>query len=361
VPSAYTPGLIVRPAIKVLRERRLPIKGQVLVKSGDAVAPSTPVARAEQPGEVVAVKVAAILGVDPAEVPRLLKVKMGDMVKEGQLLAESRFFFGLFKSELKSPASGRVEYWSEVTGNLGIRLPPRPIEITAFLGGRVAEIFPGEGAMVEATAAVVQGVLGVGGESSGEVVLFDGASVLKTAQGKIAVYPGVISREMINMARTGGAAGLLGASIADEDLTYYVHEEIGAAVTGEEEVPFPLVVTEGLGKLDMPARTIEVLKLMSGKTGAISGRTQIRAGAVRPELVVPVEATAEAEEETAFALAVGKKVRLLRPPYFGQVGEVVDVPHTEEEIPTGARVPVVRVKTGAETVTVPRANVELLV
>jgi hypothetical protein len=225
----------------------------------------------------------------------------------------------------------------------------------------VGEIFPGEGAMVEATAAVVQGVLGVGGESSGEVVLFDSAPMLKTAKGKIAVFPGVITQEMIDVARTSGVAGLLGASIADEDLTYYVGEEIGAAVTGEEEVPFPLVVTEGLGKLSMSARTIEVLKLMSGKAGAISGRTQIRAGAVRPELIVPVETAAGAEEETAFELAVGRKVRLLRPPYFGEVGEVVEVPHAAEEVPTGARVPVVRVKTGTQTVTVPRANVELLV
>ncbi|HHN46523.1 MAG TPA: hypothetical protein ENN09_03695 [Planctomycetes bacterium] len=156
-------------------------------------------------------------------------------------------------------------------------------------------------------------------------------------------------------------AGLVGASIADEDLTRFVGAEIGAAVTGEEDVPFPLLVVEGFGELAMSEGAVEVLKKMEGRPAAVSGRTQIRAGAVRPELIAAVDAEAEEAPEDSFRLQPGRKVRLLRPPYFGRTGEVAEIPQPPEELVTGAKVPVVRVYTGDKTVTVPRANVELII
>jgi hypothetical protein len=55
VAHAYTPGLRVSDAATVRRERRLPLKGEVLVGVGESVAPETTVARAELPGNVLAV------------------------------------------------------------------------------------------------------------------------------------------------------------------------------------------------------------------------------------------------------------------------------------------------------------------
>jgi len=56
--SAYTPGLTVSADAVVRRIRRLPIKGEVLVKPGDAVGPETPVARALLPGLLQTIKLA---------------------------------------------------------------------------------------------------------------------------------------------------------------------------------------------------------------------------------------------------------------------------------------------------------------
>ena len=52
---------------------------------------------------------------------------------------------------------------------------------------------------------------------------------------------------------------------------------------------------------------------------------------------------------------------MIRVPLFGVYGNVVELPDSLEEIPSGARARVVRVKLeDGSIVTVPRANIELV-
>ena len=60
--SAYTPGLTVSPDTLIRRTRRLPLKGEVVVRVGDRVGPETVVARALLPGVMRTVKAAESLG-----------------------------------------------------------------------------------------------------------------------------------------------------------------------------------------------------------------------------------------------------------------------------------------------------------
>ena len=106
---AYTPGLRVTADTLVRRERRLPLKGEVLVTSGQAVEPDTVVARAELPGNVQTLNLAAKLGMDPVRVGDSLTVPVGSFVRRGQVLATSKAMFGLFKSQVDSPADGTIE------------------------------------------------------------------------------------------------------------------------------------------------------------------------------------------------------------------------------------------------------------
>ena len=125
--SAYTPGLKVSPGTVISKERRLPMKGDVMVDVGDTVTADTVVARTEIPGVIQTIKVAETLGLEPAEAIEALTVGQGDPVESGRVIAESRSFFGLFKAECKSPYAGTVELISHATGHLGVRLPPTPV------------------------------------------------------------------------------------------------------------------------------------------------------------------------------------------------------------------------------------------
>ncbi|MBM3947299.1 MAG: hypothetical protein FJ315_07905, partial [SAR202 cluster bacterium] len=107
--TAYTPGLKVSPSTVVRKTRRLPLKGDVVTEVGQAVDPKTVVARTNIPGLLRTVRAAERLGVDPDEVPAAAVVKPGDRVQKGQVLAQTRSFFGLFKSECQAPVDGTVE------------------------------------------------------------------------------------------------------------------------------------------------------------------------------------------------------------------------------------------------------------
>jgi hypothetical protein len=147
-------------------------------------------------------------------------------------------------------------------------------------------------------------------------------------------------------------------------LTEYVGRQIGVAVTGGENVPLTVVLTEGFGRLPMAARTFELFSRLAGRECSLSGATQIRAGVQRPEVAVPIEFGEEAGEGAAAGrgeLLEGTPVRVIRVPYFGELGEVVELPPEPQRLESGSLVRVLRARlAGGEVVTVPRANVEII-
>ena len=142
---AYTPGLKVLESTSVKKERRLPLKGEVLVDKGADVVPEKIVARTHLPGNVQMVNVANLLNVDAQDVPDFMLIDLGKNILKGDLLAETKGLFGLFKSEVKSPVDGILESVSKVTGQVVIREAPIPVEIDAYMNGNVSEVMDKEG------------------------------------------------------------------------------------------------------------------------------------------------------------------------------------------------------------------------
>jgi hypothetical protein len=86
---------------------------------------------------------------------------------------------------------------------------------------------------------------------------------------------------------------------------------------------------------------------------------------MRPEILIPLrpdEVLAHEELSNEYGtLEPGARVRMIRDPWFGLLGEVVDLPHELQTLESGskARVLTVKVDDGRQ-LTVPRANVELI-
>ena len=117
--------------------------------------------------------------------------------------------------------------------------------------------------------------------------------------------------------------------------------------------------------MPIAARVLKLLHPLAGKVASINGATQVRAGAVRPEIIVPESAPVpnleEQLPESGGGLHVGSNVRLIRMPYFGLLGTVAALPPQAQMLDTGAmaRVLLATLADG-RVVTVPRANVELV-
>ncbi|MCY3020538.1 MAG: hypothetical protein NTW87_16070 [Planctomycetota bacterium] len=378
--TAYTPGLKVSPDAIVHKTRRLPVKGTVLVKVGDVVQPDTVVARAELPGDLETVRLAERMGMDADELQGSVKISVGQKVEKGQLLAEVKGFFGFFRTQVNAPSQGTVEYYAEVTGNLGIRKAPVPIEINAYVRGAVSEVLAGEGVIVAARGAFIQGIFGVGGERQGDILIAcaSPADVLTTDRipqdcaGKVLVGGSLVGIDALNKAAERKAAAVVVGGILNQDLRAYLGYDLGVAITGDENVPLTLILTEGFGAIPMAERTFSLLRALQGRGASVNGATQIRAGAMRPEIIVPHAAVAQSSglgpgsegppaSGTAGLLAAGTPIRAIREPYFGQLGEVADLPPEPVRIGTGAVVRVLRMKlTDGRVVEVPRANVEII-
>ncbi|HHT9152843.1 MAG TPA: hypothetical protein ACFYEM_04830 [Candidatus Hypogeohydataceae bacterium YC40] len=164
---AYTPGLRVAEKTKIRKARVLPLPGELVVKKGDRVEAEDVVARTELPGKVFSVNVAGRLGIPPEEVVKYMIRKEGDPVAKDEILAESKSLLAWLKATCTSPIKGTVETISNITGQVLLREPPQPIEVRAYIGGRVVEVMEKEGVVVETTASFVQGIFGVGGEAVG--------------------------------------------------------------------------------------------------------------------------------------------------------------------------------------------------
>ncbi|MDA1190501.1 MAG: hypothetical protein O3A46_02320 [Candidatus Poribacteria bacterium] len=368
--TAYTPGLAVREGITLRKERKLPLTGDTLVNVGDEVSAETVVARTDLPGSVHLVNVAGALSVPESDVEAFLTIKKGDYVEAGQIVAETKGLFGLFKSQCRAPVGAVLESLSAVTGQAVFRERPTPLEVTAYVRGKVAEVLEGEGVVVETYATFVQGILGIGGETIGEiVVVVESPSAPLTEdrissehRGKVVVGGGRIESRAVRKAIEVGAVGIVGGGIDDADLRELLGYELGVAITGTEQLGVTLIVTEGFGDIAMAQRTFRLLQRHAGQLASINGATQIRAGVLRPEIVIPQDRIGETSDAAgSTALQVGAPVRVIREPHFGHVGEVVALPVELHVIETEARVRVVTVALeNGEQVTLPRANIELI-
>jgi len=367
---AYTPGLRVTERTTIRRERRLPLKGEVLVQKGQRVNSETVVARTMLPGNVQTVNLASALGVEPADVLSRLVKPLGSSVAAGELIAQTKALFGLMKSEARAPASGILESVSDVTGQLILREPPIPVEIDAYIDGVVAEVLEGEGVIVETPAAFIQGIFGVGGETHGPIVIAasspdDELTVDRLSPsfaGKIVVGGAYVNHAVFKEAIRLGVRAIVVGGFDDRDLRDLLGYDLGVAITGQETFGATLLLTEGFGRIRMAERTFNLLKKLEGREAALSGATQIRAGVMRPEIVVPFDQDAPASAETsASGMDVGSLLRCIRGEHFGKIGRITALPAKLQELGSESHARVLEADLdGVGKVLLPRANVELI-
>jgi hypothetical protein len=369
----YTPGLRVTDLVALRKERLLPLAGEVVVKVGDRVTAEQVVARTDLPGNVHSVNVANILSVLPDEVRGKMLKRDGEPVAKDEPIARSSTLFGLFKSVATSPITGSVESVSSVTGQVLLREPPVPVEVDAYVDGEVVEVRPREGVVVETHATFVQGIFGIGGEAFGTLEMvaaspdepLDASSLSPAHEGKIVVGGSLVTSAALERAVALKVRGVVVGGIDDATIREFLGYDIGVAITGTEERGVTLVVTEGFGRIPMARASFELLKSRAGMKASMNGATQIRAGVIRPEVVVPLPGRrasgGPAAAIVAGGLAPGTRVRIIREPHFGALGRVADLPSPLQKLPTEAhvRVLVVELETGGRHM-LPRANVEII-
>lgn len=368
---AYTPGLKVLSKTIIRKTRVLPVPGEVFVKEGDMVTHDTVISRTYLQGDTMLKPVSYILGVEPRELPQCMLKKVGETFKKGEIIAQNTSFFGIFKNRYYSEIDGKIEIVSEVTGNVAFRSPPVPIERKGYISGKISNVIPGFGAVIESPSSFVQGIFGIGGERIGQIMTIATSDESLTEDkigndcvGKILVGGSMITSSALKKASELQVKGIIVGGIDRKDISDFLGYMLGVAITGQEEINTTLIITEGFGNMKIANRTYNLLKSLEGKMASINGATQIRAGVMRPEIIVPLNETveeSEKEEMPSQGMEVGILIRIINEPYFGAIGKVVELPVELQQVTSESFVRVLKVKLDDDRiVTVPRANVEIM-
>jgi hypothetical protein len=234
------------------------------------------------------------------------------------------------------------------------------------------DVIENEGVVIENKSAYIQGIFGIGGETVGELMMLANGpddivttdKINDSCKDKIVVVGSLVTYDVIKKAQQVGVKGIITGGINDSDLKKLLGYNIGVAITGHEEIGLTIVTTEGFGKIKMADKTFYLLKKFDGQKTSIHGKTQIRAGVMRPEIIIPQpfsEDELQVTDSKMSELEIGTTIRVIRQPNFGIIGKVTGLPEelTAVESETLVRILEAELENG-EKVTIPRANVEVI-
>lgn len=322
------------------------------------------------------VPVARILDISPSRLRWYMLRKEGEEVTAGQVLAADYSSFASVPA-VYAPVSGTIEKICTRTGQVYIRRPYRPVMCDAYIAGTVERVIPEYGAVIRTVGSYLQGIFGIGYETFGTLraavaapdEALDEGGVREEDRGAVLVAGSFVTLAALRKALTCGVRGVIVGGANHGDLSAFIGREIGVGITGHEDVPLTVVLTEGFGRLAMAAETFALLKAADGRQVSLNGSTQVRAGVIRPEVIIPAGADADAADAADApearpaerSLAPGAQVRIVRAPWFGLRGRVVALPEEEVQLEseTRARVAVVELADG-QRVAVARENLEIL-
>jgi len=348
----------VTPLVTIRRERMLPVAGDVLVRVGEMVGPADVVARCQLPGSLRVIDASRALRVPRQRTERYLLKSAGDTVQANEMIAAPRGLFGRLRRNCRSPVNDQVLDVRD--GVILIASAGTSYELAAHLKGQVTNIMPSRGVVISAAGALIQGFWGTGGEAEGVLKLIvdnpqkplRARSVDVSCQGTIVVGGRILDEATLDQAVEAKVRGMIVGSVD------------AALIPALRALPFPVVVTEGFGPLPMSETVFGLLQSNMGREAMMNAETSTRWGARRPEVLIPLRADDSTPEDSRQprSLRVGDLVRVLRAPYLGGFGTVVDLPELPQTLESGSRVPVVLVKLAdaEQPVAIPVVNVELV-
>ena len=227
----------------------------------------------------------------------------------------------------------------------------------AGLRGRVVDITRRGGVIIESRTALVQGVIGAGRQIAGVLTMWQGSNVGRTQQpiippGALLVVPGPVNFAMLRQAMASGVVGVIASSASVRDLEGFLRINLVALLNSinvelvEAALPqLTIMLTEGLGTMAMPARTINFLSHYQGAIALLAGTTLLRQY-MYPELVISLPAEEVQQhwqpDQPDPTVKVGVQVRVCSGDYEGAIGVVVYLYAHQQLFLSGIRARAVR-------------------
>lgn len=235
----------------------------------------------------VTVNIAKKLNIPPKSMKGYLKKQKNDFVNTYEPLAVK--LSGGEAITVPAPSTGTITNVDSKKGTLTIQYKAKPYKMQAGVAGTVVEVKENLSAEIEYNGTNLSGIIGFGGEAFAELHYL--GNPVKSLQeddlkDKIVVFANKINIGFLRRCAELECKGVIAPSLNYKDVVEFIGKEIGVALTGTEKIPYPLILTQGFGDFPMDEKYKAFLSESDGKWAYINGHTQIRAGVVRPKIII---------------------------------------------------------------------------
>ena len=344
----------VIPLTTIIRQRLLPVPGKVLARQGQKVGPRDVLAQAVVAPEHVVLDISRGLKIPAKNAAKFVQREVGELVVEGDVIATGPK--GLMRRVIRAPCDGRIMLIRG--GQVLLQRETTQFELLAGYNGLVRELIPDRGVVIESIGGLVQGVWGNGRIDFGlmQVLADHPDEELLPARLDVSLRGAVVmagyckNPETLQVAAEISLRGLILASMSVD------------LVKQAQQSPFPIVLTEGFGKLRMSAPAYTLLKTNASRDVTINAEAHDRFGIGLPEVVISLPVTSRPNPTPIpKEYAAGQVVRIVSAPHLMQNGRLMAVLPGMTRYPNGVMAQSGEVLLDAGTkVTVPLANLEVL-
>ena len=234
-------------------------------------------------GKPHVIDVAGQLGVRPRSIRGYLRYGVGDFLCSGQAIARD-VKKGIF---VRTPTTGVMRRIDPGSGTVTVRYDIRPVPLRSLVRGRVTRVRRSHGVTIRATGIMLTARVGFGPDACGRLApLSRRESPTGEARGMVLFSDSPVGLDDLERCSALGVSGLIVPSVRSTALEGFLGSWPTPASTGQETMPFSLLITEGFGSIGMGAECSALLEGSAGRLTTLFPATQIRAGVIRPRVLI---------------------------------------------------------------------------
>jgi len=234
--------------------------------------------------EPMVISITDKLGIKPSEIRGYLKKRLGDFITSGEILAVKNYE----KQDhiLHAPATGTLTNVDTKKGTVTIQYKKKDLKLISPLQGTVTGIEHARHVELEYQGRALPASIGFGQTAFGQLVVLPSMDENKLKPDSIVALSYTPDMATLDILVRHQVRGLIVPSLPQKLVVELLGFELGVGITGGEHLPLSLLLLNGFGESPMPEDVVNRLKQQEGRQAAILPDTQIRAGVVRPELII---------------------------------------------------------------------------
>ncbi len=300
----------------VRKVRLLPTWGKVLARVGQKVEADEVVAVSNSYPQHYLINIAKGLGCSVEECDGFLKRNIGDKIKNGSTIAKH----GSSGRIIRAPNVGTI--LSIENGIVLLQSNSKVFELKAGFPGIVSEVMSDQGVTIESIGAYVQGVWGNGKHNSGSLVSF-------TSSPEEPLTTAIVKNKhnnIVSFAAWCEDPALFDLAIEKEWKGMIFGSLPAKLILQINKLPFPVLLTEGFGKVPINTFTYELLASHLGRSISIDALKPSSRSIERPDFFIKTrnDEIKPNPFEQENVLEIGSRVRILQGKYLGVTGTIAE-------------------------------------